>query len=274
MTPPLLSGNTAATVLRVSIVIPALNEGARLPALVDGLVRAGSPDAPATEFLVVDDGSAPDHRERERAAVEVASRLLEEAGLPHRFRFLAAERNRGKGASIRLGWAHADPGVEWLGFLDADGAISPLETWRLVCRIASADDLDLLAGSRIRMAGRHIERNAWRHLQGRLFATFSERLLDLGFYDTQCGVKLARASLLRPRLGLLQENRWLLDLELIAVLQGAGARCVEEPIDWVDQAQSKVVFGLDALRMGVGVFRLRRRLSQAGLSRRRGPGAS
>jgi glycosyltransferase involved in cell wall biosynthesis len=252
-------------VARVSVVIPALDEGERLPALLDGLAAAAAVEVPATEFVVVDDGSAPEHRQRERAAAEAASRRLVEAGLPHRVRFLASERNRGKGAAIRLGWAEADPAAEWLGFLDADGAISPAEAWRLVRRAASADDLDLLCGSRIKMAGRHIERRAWRHFQGRIFATLSERLLRLGFYDTQCGVKLARASLLRPRLPLLAEDRWLLDLELIAILRGAGARCREEPIDWVDQARSKVVFGIDALRMGLGILRLRRRLERNGL---------
>ncbi len=251
---------------RVTIAIPAFEEGERLPALLEALAGMAPSGAPATEFLVVDDGSASDHRDRERAAVDAVSQRLERAALPHRARFVASPKNRGKGAAIRIGWAEADPAADWLGFVDADGAIAAPEIWRLVGRVAGEPSFDVLAGSRIRMAGRHIERKLFRHLQGRVFATLVERLFGLGFYDTQCGVKLARAALLRPLLPVLREDRWLLDVELLAALAAAGARCVEEPIDWVDQARSKVVPGLDAVRMGWGLLRMRRRLARAGLA--------
>ncbi len=246
----------------VTVVIPAYNEGKRLPRLLEELAALGAfVRSPPVEFLVVDDGSAPSHLELERAAVDVAARRLAEAGAPHQMRLVAAPRNSGKGSAIRRGWAEADPHAEWFGFVDADGAVPARELWRLVSMLGRGD-FDLLAGSRIKMAGRTVRRSLARHLQGRVFATLSERLLSNGFYDTQCGLKLLRASALQPRLGMLQEERWLLDLELIAVMQHDGARCLEEPIDWSDPGESKVVPGIDAARMLVGLWRLRRRLAR------------
>ena len=248
----------------VTLVIPAYRESRRLPALLEALAEASTAaDAPVLELLVVDDGSGAEECERERAAVETAAAALAARG-PHRARFVAAPVNRGKGAAIRLGWEQAHPASAWLGFLDADGAVSAREAWRLVRMLPRVEgELDVLAGTRMLMAGRSIRRSPQRHLQGRVFATLVERLFRLGFYDTQCGVKLFRASLLRPLLPRLREERWLLDVELLALLQREGARMREEPIDWADPGGSKVVPGLDALRMAAGLRRIRRRLERA-----------
>jgi glycosyltransferase involved in cell wall biosynthesis len=247
-----------------TLVVPAYREGLRLPPLLTTLVEEGvAAPSPPLEVVVVDDGSGTTERDREQEAVRAAQEALHRAGAPHRIRFVAAPVNRGKGAAIRLGWASADPASEWLGFLDADGAVSAREAWRLVRMLPALSDVDVLAGTRILMAGRSIQRSLHRHLQGRVFATLVERAFGLGFYDTQCGLKLARASRLRPLLPRLTEDRWLLDLEMLVLLARAGARMREVPIDWADPGGSKVTPGLDALRMAMGLWRMRRRLDRA-----------
>ncbi|HVP69651.1 MAG TPA: glycosyltransferase [Anaeromyxobacteraceae bacterium] len=246
--------------IQVSVVIPAFNEGLRLPAFVEDIARlASEASAPPVEFLVVDDGSSPDHLARHEEAVERARAVLAGSGSPHAVRLLREGRNRGKGAAIRSGWRQSDPQSGWLGFVDGDGAVPAREVWRLV-GLLDPRRFDLLAGARIRMAGHRVERSLVRHLQGRVFATFAEQIIPNGFYDTQCGIKFAAAARLRACLEALAETRWLLDLELITLLQRAGARCVEEPIDWSDPGGSKVVPLLDPLKMLLGLLRLRRRL--------------
>jgi len=248
----------------VTLVVPAFRESHRLPALLEALVEESTAaEAPALELVVVDDGSGAEERERVRAAVEATAAALAARG-PHRARFRAAPVNRGKGAAIRLGWEDAHPASAWLGFLDADGAVSAREAWRLVRMLERVEgELDVLAGTRMLMAGHAIRRSLRRHLQGRVFATLVELTFHLGFYDTQCGLKLFRASLLRPLLPRLREDRWLLDVEVLAFLQRAGARMREEPIDWADPGGSKMVPGLDALRMAAGLRRIQRRLEPA-----------
>jgi len=250
---------------QLSLVIPAYREGRRLPALVARWAELALAAREHTvELIVVDDGSPPTEVEVERAAVDAAARRLAEAGAPHRVRFESAGRNQGKGAAVRRGWTLADPGARWLGFVDADGAVSADEVWRLTRALAGDPPVEVLAATRIRMAGRLIERSLVRHLQGRVFATIVEQLYHLGFYDTQCGAKFFRGSALRPILPLLEEDRWLLDVEILAILAHGGARMIEAPIDWSDPGGSKVIPLLDPLRMGLRLWTMRRRLTRAG----------
>ncbi|RKH21365.1 glycosyltransferase [Corallococcus sp. CA047B] len=247
----------------VSVIIPAYNEGERLPPYVGELVQAGiGQPFPVVEIIVSDDGSTPEHAQRMRACVTAAQTMLARAGSPHRVSYVAAERNGGKGSAIRRGWRSVSPEAAWLAFLDADGSVGAADFFRLAALAAASPDVDVLAGSRILMAGRQVSRNLFRHLQGRLFATFTDLQFQLRFYDTQCGVKFFRASLLKPLLPVLKEERWLLDVELLALMKRRQARALEVPIDWADVEGSKIVPGMDALRMLWGLARLRQRLDR------------
>jgi glycosyltransferase involved in cell wall biosynthesis len=242
-----------------SVAIPAFDEGQRLPHMLHELERAG-PLLPPVEFIVADDGSAPGDHARYEEAVAATRCAWGRRGAPHRISLLTLPRNRGKGAAIRTAWSQSASQAEWVGFVDADGAVPAAEVWRLIRR-AAAGDADVIAGSRIRMAGRAIHRSLVRHLQGRVFATAVDVSFRLGFYDTQCGLKLVRSSLLRPLLPGLREERWMLDVELLLALRRAGARFVEEPIDWTDPGGSKVVPLLDPLRMLMAIPRMRRQMA-------------
>lgn len=209
--------------------------------------------------LVVDDGSKADEGTRQRQAVDEAADMMKRAGSPHGIQYLRAPRNQGKGASIRWGWSQADANTDWLGFIDADGAVPAREYWRLASQLPDAQ-ADAVCGSRVKMAGRSVERSLFRHVQGRAFATGVEELFHLGFYDTQCGLKFFRASLLRPALPQLQEDRWLLDIEVLTLLNAARARFEEVPIDCHERGGSSLVVGIDPLKMVIRLVKLRSRL--------------
>jgi glycosyltransferase involved in cell wall biosynthesis len=120
------------TSARVSVVIPAYNERDRLPPLMEELVRLGlARSAPAVEILVVDDGSAPQHVRSHRQCVQDAARHLEHARSPHRVRLIESRSNQGR-ARHPGRMAEADAESAWLAFLDADGAVSAGEFFRLV----------------------------------------------------------------------------------------------------------------------------------------------
>jgi glycosyltransferase involved in cell wall biosynthesis len=249
------------TPLIVSVVIPAYNEGERLPPYVEQLVEeAIRRPSPVVELVVSDDGSTPEHAQQLRACVAAAQATLARAGSPHRVSYVAAERNAGKGSAIRRGWSQVSPEATWLAFLDADGSVDAREFFRLAALVAASSEVDVVAGSRIIMAGRRVTRSRFRHLQGRLFAAITDLQFHLRFYDTQCGVKFFRAALLRPLLPELREERWLLDVELLALLQRRNACALEVPIDWAEVGGSKITPGLDTLRMLWGLTRLKRRL--------------
>jgi dolichyl-phosphate beta-glucosyltransferase len=246
--------------VRLTAAVPAYNEGDRLPRFLADWVTGGLPCVdPVATLIVVDDHSAADHETRQRLAVEAARDALAAAGAAHRAEYLRAPRNQGKGASIRAGWHRAGEGEDWLGFIDADGAVPAREFWRVAALLPSATD-DAICGSRVKMAGRSVERSLFRHIQGRAFATLVEGVFHFGFYDTQCGFKFFRAERLRPVLARLREDRWLLDIEVLDRLRSAGARFAEVPVDCHQQRPSSLVVGVDPLRIAARLFALRRRL--------------
>ena len=252
------------TEVHLTTVMPAYNEGDRLT----GFLKDWATDAcrfrnPIATAIVVDDGSGPEEEARQRAALNAAPTILRAANAPHRLVYLRATRNQGKGASIRWGWSQADASTQWVSFIDSDGAVPAREYWRLATSLP-ASEVDAVCGSRVLMAGRSVKRSLFRHLQGRTFATAVESLFHLGFYDTQCGMKFFRASLIRPLLPSLREDRWLLDIELLALLKRAGARFVEVPIDCHERGGSSLIPGIDPIKMFIRLVQLHRRLMKPG----------
>ncbi len=108
----------------------------------------------------------------------------------------------------------------------------------------------MVIGSRVKLMGRTIERLAWRHYLGRIFATAASLVLDLPVYDTQCGAKLFRAT---PLLAQVFAEpflaRWVFDVEIIARFMELdpggpdriGEALFELPLrHWIDVHGSKV----------------------------------
>jgi dolichyl-phosphate beta-glucosyltransferase len=242
------------------MVIPARNEGERLHRFLSDL--AACPRVPVTEFVVVDDASAPAMAALQARAVEQFAQAMRSAGHPHRIRLVVAPAHGGKGAAIRLGWGDGTA-ARWLGFVDGDGAVPARELWRLAAGLVPDPPFDALLASRARAPGRIVRRQPLRGVQGAAFARAANALLRIGVADPQCGLKFFRAERLRHLLPRLRERGWTLDPELLLLLRQAGTRLREAPIDWTEHGKSKVVFGVDAMRMLWQVLRLRRRLGPA-----------
>ncbi len=249
--------------LSVTTVIPAYNEGPRLSAFLrDWVEESAAHSALDVSAIVVVDGSGPGESAEQRKAVDAAAAALQRGGGTHQIRLHRVEQNQGKGNAIRCGWSLADRDAVWLSFIDADGAVPAREYWRLASLLPDAD-VDVVCGSRQGVEGRSTERTAFRRLQSRTFAAFVEALFGLGLHDSQCGLKFFRAARLRPVLPALTEEGWLLDVEVLARLKQAGARWQEVPIDCHERGGSKLVFGLDPIRMAAGLLSLRARLRRA-----------
>ncbi|MGB8930034.1 MAG: glycosyltransferase [Anaeromyxobacteraceae bacterium] len=241
------------------MVIPVRNEGERLERFLADL--SGCPAAPVTSFVVVDDGSTSSMVAHHERAVAALSARLRERGSPHHARLLVSPANEGKGAAIRRGWGDGGS-ARWLGFVDGDGAVPAREFWRLAAALGPDASFDALLGSRVAAQGRRVLRKPLRAIQGAVFARIANAVLGIDVADPQCGLKFFRALHLTPMLARLKERGWSLDPELLLLFRKAGCRLREEPIDWTEHASSKVVFGVDAVRMFVELLRIRRRIAR------------
>ena len=230
----------------IILVIPCYNEAGRLQK--EAFLRALS-DYSQLGLYFVNDGS----RDRTLEMLQMlATDCIGRATVIH------CEKNGGKGEAVRTGMrAACEAGAEWVGYWDADLATPFSELAAFLSAAADRPELLGLLGSRVRMLGRHIERQPKRHYIGRIIATLISSLTGMGIYDSQCGAKLFRNTpALCAALGAPFLSRWLFDVELLLRLQrtagkSAGDIFRELPLDeWRDVAGSKI-----RMTDGLPVFR-------------------
>ncbi|UFS71905.1 glycosyltransferase [Geomonas sp. RF6] len=221
-----------------TIVVPCYNEAERLKPSV--FLETLGKD-PELSFLFVDDGSRDETLQSLHALRDKE---------PTRIGVLDMERNSGKAEAVRRGILKAlETPCDYVGYWDADLA-TPLDEIADFSSLLDRGGIDVVLGSRVCLLGRNIQRRAWKHYIGRVFATCASLLLQLKVYDTQCGAKLFKASpLLRQVFGTPFKVNWTFDLEMIGrflLLQDltpeeVPSRWVEHPLrEWVDVKGSKV----------------------------------
>ena len=223
---------------QVNIVIPAYNEGRRLPDYLPRLCEALAKSSLPWRITIVDDGSREDDSHKMRECVRLCGSQVSLHRLP---------ANVGKGGAVYTGW-DSDHESEWVGLLDADGSIPPQEVLR-VLSLLGQDDTDAFFASRCKILGRTIHRSWLRHVCGRVFATLVAVVTGIPVYDSQCGFKLIRRRCYEAVRNRLREKRFAFDVELLVTLRQSGARIIEVPIDWFDVPGSKLHFVRDAAQM-------------------------
>ncbi|MBI2222284.1 MAG: glycosyltransferase [Acidobacteria bacterium] len=242
---------------RLTLVVPCYNEAGRLDiAAFERALHA----RPALDLLFVDDGS------RDGTGQMLAALVARSAG---RAGVLTLAANSGKGEAVRQGvLAALDRAPDWVGYWDADLA-TPLDALADFAVVSGRPGVEVIIGSRVKLLGRNITRQAHRHYAGRVFATAASLALGIPVYDTQCGAKLFRAGA-RTR-ELFQApfaSRWVFDVELLdRLLAQAGGdrrRVAEERIyelalrSWHHQPGSKLR-PRDILRAALDLWRVYRR---------------
>jgi len=242
---------------RVTVVVPCFNEERRLD--VDAF-SAARVEGWELEFVFVDDGSTDGTR-------AVLDRLRDKH--LDRVRVLKLPVNQGKAEAVRRGVLHALEGSpDAVGFWDADLAAPLTELPAFAKVLTDRPEVEIVIGSRVKLMGRRIERQAWRHYLGRVFATAASMALALPVYDTQCGAKVFRAT---PTVARVFERpflaRWVFDVEILARFLGlhAGPRAdaehaiYEMPLRvWVDVQGTKLK-STDFVKAGLDLAMIRAR---------------
>ena len=237
---------------RLSIVVPAYNEAARLGPTVRKILAYLNERQLQSELIVVDDGSNDD-----------TSTVAEEAfadGGSLGTRLIHYAPNRGKGYAVRAGLLAAEANI--VLFSDADLSTPITEVPKLIDPIRSGE-FDLTFGSRAldrRLIGVH---QPWRREQGgRAFNLIVRVATGLPFWDTQCGFKAFRMSVCRPLIEVARIDRFGFDVELIYLAHLARLRLGEVAVRWDHDPASKVAVARDSFRMLDEVRRIRREVAR------------
>lgn len=203
----------------LSVVIPAFNEGRRLPSslpvLSDALRRFHLHDA---EVIVVDDGSLD-------GTARIAADLLRD--VPNG-KVIRLPGNRGKGAAVRAGVAAA--AGEAIVFMDADLASDVAD---LPALLAALEHAEVALGSR--RLGRGAARSAGRRIGSWAFHQVTRIFVPLDLADTQCGFKAFRHAEAKVIFGLSQVAGFAFDIEVLAIARALGYRMTEVPVRWTEQ---------------------------------------
>jgi glycosyltransferase involved in cell wall biosynthesis len=219
-----------------SIVIPAYNESARIPATLQSVVDCIRQRGWSAEVLVVNDGSTDSTADvvRAFAAANPEVRLLENPG------------NRGKGYSVRSGMLQAHG--EIVLFTDADLSAPIEEAEGLFAAIA--DGADIAIGSRWLESGRQTHRQPfYRQFFGRCFNGVTRFVMGLKFADTQCGFKAFTRAAAQTVFQLQTIERWGFDPEILFIALKRGYRVQEVAVSWAHDERTRMSYLKDGIKM-------------------------
>lgn len=237
----------------VFLVVPCYNEANRW----NEQYWAKLSSSPKVSIFFVDDGSN-----------DLTPTLLADFCNKYKANYLILEKNFGKSEAVRQGWLTirqayfpTTPGDSFVGFVDADCAVSIDDILRLIEIFQNLNEYEALWSSRVALAGRKIKRKMTRHYLGRVFSSIASVGIDSIPYDTQSGFKLFRFT---PEFeGSIKNHfktKWLFELEMIThwkINNGRNLKIWEEPLnEWTDIQGSKVTIK-EMIRIGIELIKIK-----------------
>jgi glycosyltransferase involved in cell wall biosynthesis len=221
---------------KYSIVIPAFNESARIPATLRSVVDCIRARGWSAEVIVVNDGSKD----------ATADLVREFAKNAPEVRMIENPVNRGKGYSVRAGLLQALGDV--VIFTDSDLS-APIEEAELLFA-AIAGGADIAIGSRWLERGRQTHRQPlYRQFFGRCFNMVIRAVMGLRFADTQCGFKAFTRAAAQTVFQLQTIERWGFDPEILFIALNRGYWIVEVPVSWAHDARTRMSYLRDGIKM-------------------------
>ena len=199
-----------------SIVMPAYNEGEHI---YENLLKTNeivSSFCDDFEIICVNDGSSDNTEEQVKKASEKCPDI----------KLVTYPKNGGKGYAIKKG-VEASKG-DRIAFLDADLDLSPDHFEDFLSHMDS-EKADVVIGSKM-------------HKESKLEYPFLRKFISFGYYvmfrvlfrlkvhDTQTGIKVYKADILKEIVPGVITKGFAYDIELLACANEMGAKIIERPI--------------------------------------------
>ena len=232
--------------MELSLIIPAYNEAGRIGATVTHVCAYLDRQSYGWELIVVIDGGPKAAADEARAA----------AGARGNVRVLENDTNRGKGYSVRRGFAEARG--DRLVFIDADLSLPVEGLDAMLSRFDLGADVVIASrtapGSRVEGAP-----PAMRDVMSKVFNLAVQALAVPGISDTQCGFKGFTAHAARKIFSVAERDRFGFDVEALFLAKRHGFRIDELPVICRYHGGSSVSRVRDGVRMFADIVAIRRR---------------
>jgi putative flippase GtrA len=227
---------------QVEIVVPVRNEERDLEPAVRRLRAFLDDSFPfAARITIADNGSTDG----------TWAQALDLAGEFPLVRAVRIERP-GRGGALRTIWTGSDADI--YAYMDVDLSTDLNALLPLVAPLLSGHS-DVAIGTRL-APGARVIRGPKREIISRCYNLLLHASLGTRFSDAQCGFKAIRADAARALLPLTTDTGWFFDTELLVLAERAGLRIHEVPVDWIDDADSRVNVMATALGDVRGIVRL------------------
>jgi glycosyltransferase involved in cell wall biosynthesis len=204
----------------ISIVIPCYNEVATLEQVIDAVLAA---PAAEKEVIIVDDGSTDGTVELIRTKLE--SRVD---------RVIFHDRNQGKGAALRSGFAVATGDI--IVVQDADLEYDPRDYTKLLAPIIEGR-ADVVFGSRFVGGESHRVFFFWHSVVNHALTLLSNMLTDLNLTDMEVCYKVFRREVLAQI--TIEEDRFGFEPEITAKVARLGCRIYEVGVSYAGRTYSE-----------------------------------
>jgi putative flippase GtrA len=237
---------------QVEVVIPVRNEERDLAPSVRRLDAYLRDRFPFTTRITIADNGSTDGTWREALAL---------AGELASVRAVRLER-AGRGGALRSIWSASDADI--CAYMDVDLSTDLKALFPLLAPLLSGHS-DVAIGTRL-ARGARVVRGPRRELISRCYNLLLHATLGTGFSDAQCGFKAIRADAAQRLLPLTADTGWFFDTELLVLAERAGLRIHEVPVDWIDDADSRVGVISTALADIRGIIRLGTGLARGSIS--------
>jgi putative flippase GtrA len=210
----------------VDVVVPVYNEERALGPSIERLHEYLSAEFPFSWRITIVDNASTDGTwlgatRLARDLTNVTARYLE---------------RKGRGLALRSAWTASDAVV--VAYMDVDLSTDLDAFLPLVAPLLSGHS-DLAIGSRL-APGSSVARAPKREFISRGYNLILRTVLATRVRDAQCGFKAVRADVARRLLPAVEDNGWFFDTELLLLAEHNGLRIHEVPVDWVDDADSRV----------------------------------
>ena len=206
---------------KLSIVIPAYNEGERIYENLLEMSKLLSSFVTDYEMIVVNDGSKDNTEVEIRRASETVKNIVP-AGY---------QMNRGKGGAIKEGVKCATG--DYIAFLDADMDLSPMHLKDFLAKMEETSATAVI-GSKMHKDSK-VNYPLPRKIMSLGYFLLLKMLFRLNIKDTQTGVKLFEADALKKVMRQVSTDGFAYDIEILALICASGGTIVEMPIELIFQ---------------------------------------
>ncbi|MCK4649136.1 glycosyltransferase family 2 protein [bacterium] len=208
----------------MSVVIPVYNGEKWLPDCIEKTTNYLTRKRFNYEIIIVDDGSSDKTR-------ELANSLR-----GTRTKILFNRVNLGKGSAVKKGVLAATKDL--VLFMDVDMS-TPIEELEKLARPIISQGYDIVIGSRA-LKSSHIVKSQppVRYFLSSSIKRVINRIIGLGYLDTQCGFKIFKKEAAHNIFSRLVTRGFSFDVEVLLLAERLGYRVKEVGVLWRDREPS------------------------------------